>query len=103
MKVGIHELLKPRCGEVSEVDIEIDVLGHGFVRVRIRFSSITTLARGWVRLRLLVVLPFGFTCVFLATIAACVAAFARDPWAAGPLGGIGSQAKLFPDCVLAGA
>jgi len=103
MKVGLHELLKPRSGEVSEVDIEIDVVGHGFVRVRFEFSSLTTLARGCVRLRLFVVLPFGFDCVFVALIGAPVAAFARDRRAGGPLGGIPSQDRFFPDCGRAGA
>ena len=103
MEVGLHELLKPRSGEVSEVDIEIDVVGHGFVRVRFKFSSFTTLGRGCVRFRLLVVVPFGFACVFVAFIGARVAAFARDRRAGGPLGGIPSQDRFFPDCGLAGA
>ncbi len=103
MKVGLHELLKPRSGEVSEVDIEIDVVGHGFVQVRFKSSSFTTLSRGCVRFRLLVVVPFGFACVFVALIGARVAAFARDLRAGGPLGCIAAQERFFPDCGLAGA
>ena len=99
MEVGLHELLKPRSGEVSEVDIEIDVVGHCFVCFLFKFRSTSTLERACVCFRLLVVLPFGFA----AIIGARVAAFARDLRAGGPLGGIARHAKFFPDCVLAGA
>ena len=103
MEVGLHELLKPRSGEVSEVDIEIDVVGYCFVCFLFKFWPIPTLESGCVCFRLLVVLPFGFACVFETVIGARVAAFARDRRAGGPFGGIASHAKFFPVCVLAGA
>ena len=100
MEFGLHELLKPRSGEVSEVEIEIAVVGHCFVCFLFEFWSSATLI---FRFRLVLVLPFGFASVFFAIIGARVAAFARDRRAGGALGGIASDGKFFPDCFLAGA
>ncbi len=101
MEVGLHELLKPRSGEVSEVDFEIDVVADCSVCFLFKFWSIPTLERACVCFRLLVVLRFGFACVFFAIIGARVAVFARDRRAGGRFGGIASHAKFFPVCVFA--